>query len=234
MRRKPNRRQPMEAWGGGRAPYGRFGPSADLPLSGSRAFVARYRSWGWGLGLVLGLAAVALAPREGRAAVLEVELTDLTDLVVGEDLWEGVYRVSSVSFLAGQGLTLYFPHGEYSQISDALPPVSGDWDALTIQPNTGLPDDGFFDALALVDSPSLADPFRLRFLWHGSGTPGEQVFETYDTSGGFAVLESGATAVVVPEPAHVTMATGLLILGGMAFGRFRARRSATVRSSASR
>lgn len=189
---------------------------------------------GWRLGLVIGLTVLALLPRTGRGAILEAQFANLPDAISGRDLWEGVYRVSDASFLTGQGFTLYFAHDEYSEISEALPPVSDDWDRLTVQPDTGLPDDGFFDALALVDSPSLSDPFRLEFVWGGSGTPGAQPFETYDSSNGFAVLESGSTSVVIPEPAQVTLATGLLALGFTAFRRFRAKRSMTVREGAAR
>ena len=81
------------------------------------------------------------------------------------------------------------------------------------QPDTAIPDDGAYDALALQDGASLADSFVVSFVWLGSGVPGSQFFEVYDPD--FNTIESGETAPV-PEPATILLVgSGLLALAGL-------------------
>lgn len=87
-------------------------------------------------------------------------------------------------------------------IEDPPPFVNADWDILVWQPDSFIPDDGAYDALALVDGASLADSFALNFTWLGSGNPCSQYFEVYDAS--WNTVESGPTSPV-PEPATILL-----------------------------
>lgn len=168
----------------------------------------RARCAGW-----VALAGVALS---SQAAVLQTWFTDLPDVVLGEDLWRGTYRLSDANLAADEGFTLYFDHAVFRSLAGPLPPLNAGWDLLLIQPDLGLPDDGFLDGLALVDGPELAQPFVVDFVWLGGGLPDRsQPFELYDLRGGFAVTESG-TSVVVPEPAAWGMGVALgLVMWGL-------------------
>lgn len=136
------------------------------------------------------------------------EATDLSDITPGEDLWQYTYWLSDYTFNTGYGFTIYFDYQLYSNLEDPPPAVNSDWDLIVWQPDPFLPDDGAYDAMALVNNASLADPFTVRFVWLGSGTPGDQYFEVYDLS--FNTVASGQTAPV-PEPAtFLFLTSGLL------------------------
>ncbi|HHA19074.1 MAG TPA: PEP-CTERM sorting domain-containing protein [Methylophaga sp.] len=140
------------------------------------------------------------------------EATDLSDTTPGEDVWQYTYWLSDYTFNTGYGFTIYFDYQLYSNLEDPPPAVNSDWDPIVWQPDSSLPDDGAYDALALVDNASLADPFTISFVWLGSWSPGGQYFEVYDSS--FNTVASGQTAPV-PEPAtFLLISTGLLGLAG--------------------
>lgn len=93
--------------------------------------------------------------------------------------------------------TVYFDHSLYENIVVGSAPA--DWDPIAIQPDVGLPDAGFYDALALVFGVAPGDSlsgFLVSFDWLGAGTPGEQDFEVYDI--GFNLLDTGTTTVAEP------------------------------------
>ena len=92
-------------------------------------------------------------------------------------------------------------------------PVPANWDVLVIQPDLALPDDGFLDALALVDNPPLGQPFLLSFVWLKSGSPGTQTFELYDTTSGFQILPGGVSTAVIPEPGAFGFSAAIGIAG---------------------
>lgn len=150
-------------------------------------------------GSVLGaaLACVALlftAPATAHAASIEYRAIDLPDATPGEDLWEYRYTLSGVSLLSGQGFDVYFAVANGFLFRDLVDPQLGpssDWDVLAIQPDPGLSFDGLFDAVALVDAPSLSVDFISTFIWGGTGTPGAQRFEVFDEQ--LQVIESGTT-----------------------------------------
>ena len=123
-------------------------------------------------------------------------VADLPDEIAGDDLWQARYRVSGFDFDVDHGFTIEFDRSLYSQLELPAAPLSPDWDILVLQPDLGLPDDGIYDALALVDGASLGITFVVDFVWLGAGEPGAQPFEIYGP--GFVTLEVGITTV--PDP----------------------------------
>jgi hypothetical protein len=143
------------------------------------------------------------------AATILFEVTDLPDLVSGEDLYRYEYSLSEFPFPAEYGFSIVFDRALYTSLESPPPSVGTDWDVLSIQPDLALPDDGLFDALALVDAPATLSGFTIEFVWLGNGVPGSQPFLIYDSA--FETIESGETRarpVAVPE----TPALGLILL----------------------
>jgi MYXO-CTERM domain-containing protein len=183
-------------------------------------------SWEWltsGDLLMLGRVPEETMESQGDGPVLiRFQATDLVDQVQGQDLWRYDYQLGAIPLKANEGFTIYFDAARYENLQNPPPVPNGDLDAITIQPDPILQADGFYDVLATVDDPSLAGDFSVSFIWKGSGVPGAQNFEIYNTS--FQVIASGVT-VVVPEPAVAAsiMAVGLGVF--CAAGRLRRRRS---------
>ena len=92
--------------------------------------------------------------------------------------------------------------------------MNADFDLLTVQPDLALASNGFYDALALRNNPSLADLFKVRFVWLGTGTSGSQPFTVYNAD--FSTQSQGQTTSV-PEPS----ALALLLAALGAFARRR-------------
>ena len=138
----------------------------------------------------------------GYAITINYQATDLADTIFGEDVWQYTYTVTDQVFSANDGFSIYFDLGLYSDLNDPPPSVNDDWDPISIQPDPAVPADGLYDALALVNNPSLANPFTISFVWLGQGTPGPQNFELYELiDDGLNIIGTGTTAPVpVPEP----------------------------------
>lgn len=101
--------------------------------------------------------------------------------------------------------TIYFDRNLYNNLVVEASPT--DWDPLMVQPDLGIPSDGFFDTLALVAGIAPGDSlggFTVSFSYLGQGTPGSQPFEILDAN--FTAVDSGVTALPpnnsnsVPEP----------------------------------
>src|SRR5262245_29649328 len=124
----------------------------------------------------LGLASPAGATR------IFYEAVDLPDSS-GGDLWRYRWFVTDFAFAADQGFSIEFELGRYASLQ--APPLapSLDWDVLALEPDSSVPAAGLYDALALVDSPSLAQAFELDFVWLGAGAPGSQPFVVYQLDG---------------------------------------------------
>ena len=148
------------------------------------------------------------------AATITYKAIDLADTTVGEDLWQYKYTVKDHVFPAGNGFSIFFDSSIYGSLQNPAPFVNPNWDILVLQPDDQLLADGIYDALALVNNPSLTDIFTLTFVWRGLGTPSFQRFEIYDTS--FNIIENGNTTVsIVPvPPAFVLFGSSLLMLMG--------------------
>jgi len=187
----------------------------DLPMIRNSAARSRVAS----LAFVLS----ALFGADAQAIVISYEATDLVDVTLGEDLWSYTYRVTGAAFAGGEGFSIFFDPALYGSIEASPPAVNGDWDVLTTQPSTSLPAPGIYDALALIDGPSLADPFKVSFVWLGSGTPGAQSFDRYDA--GFTTVASGTTTPTVPEPG--TLPLMLAALGVLGLGKVWTSRQVT-------
>src|SRR5262249_21148980 len=120
----------------------------------------------WMAVLALGLSSAA------AAVTITYQVTDLPDLVAGEDLWQYRYTVNG-SFVAFGGFNVYFSPVLYRGVENPPPTVNGDWSVFTIEPDAVLPADGFYNASTTGSSnPSLADPFTVSFIWLGTATPG--------------------------------------------------------------
>jgi hypothetical protein len=159
-------------------------------------------------------------PASARATVITFDVANISG---GGARWQYTYVVSGRVFQDDQGFVVYFDHSLYDNLSVGVanPP---DWDALVEQPIAALLSPGFYDALALVDDPSLLGPFEVSFDWLGAGAPGSQPFEVYELLSGTLTpraIESGRTRpAAVPEPSFLLLTT----IGGVALSIRRARR----------
>ena len=150
------------------------------------------------------------------AANITYEATDITDQIVGEDLWTYTYTVSDHTFNTDEGFSINFDNQLYSSLVDPTPVVNSDWDTLILQPDNLIPDNGVYDAVSLVNGATLVDNFMVSFVWTGNSSPSAQSYELYDSS--FNITASGTTQssisnVPVP-PAIILMASGIVSLAG--------------------
>jgi len=179
-----------------------------------------------------------LAPLSPVAAttLIEYQVLDLPNTSAG-DVWQYQYQVSQFDFPKNWGFDIFFLLGQGYQPGDLLESLSPnhDWDVLLLKPDPGLPDDSRYDAVALINSPSLSSCFTQTIIWRGTGTPGRQPFEIFDAS--YKVIESGQTeaatftcpaVVETPEPSLLwLLGAGLL---GLAWSRPKPSRSGTGRA----
>lgn len=152
------------------------------------------------------LLAFALSSAPAAALTITFTATDLPDTTPGEDRYRYDYALSGFPHPSGFGFTVFFAPGLHASLQSPPPPLGPEWDVIAIQPDPGLPDAGFYDALALADFPTTLTGFSIEFVWLGAGAPGSQPFVVYDPA--FATVESGQT-LPVPEPASLV----LLVLG---------------------
>lgn len=130
--------------------------------------------------------------------------------------WTYAYVVSNEAAAADiLELSIYFDPLLYSNLT--LGSVPAGWDALLVQPDPAIPDDGFLDVLAMgagIGAGESLAGLSVLFDFSGAGTPGAQWFEVLDPVT-FAVLASGMTVpegpAEVPEPSTMLLA-GLALL----------------------
>ena len=134
------------------------------------------------------------------------------------NVWEYTYTVANdaSSSFDIEEFTVFFDFTLYENLFAPTAPAG--WDPIAIQPDPLLPDDGFYDALALTSGiapgQSLND-FSVGFTWLGTGKPGDQRFDIVDPIT-FETLLTGQTQVSVPEPGVLLLfCTGLLVLFGV-------------------
>jgi hypothetical protein len=136
---------------------------------------------------------------------------------VAGSTWRYDYTITNDTLASAiDEFTVFFDLGVYANLSVAASPAS--WDSLVVQPDPGLPDNGFFDALALVTgiaSNASLGGFSVRFDWLGVGSPGSQSFQIVDPVS-FAVQDAGSTALrpnqQVAEPSSLALAAIALVM----------------------
>ena len=143
---------------------------------------------------------------------------------IGLSSYRYTYFVSNTTFELDQVLDIRFDPTLYGTLSNGV--AGSDFFVLLLQPNTPPGTFGDYNAEALANNPSLAVPFSVDFIFHGSGQPGAQPFfiDQFDAKGNFvSVLDSGSTAEV-PEPRSVWLA-GVVFLIILSALRRRSRGS---------
>jgi hypothetical protein len=136
--------------------------------------------------------AALLAPYEGHATSVSFDVTHIAG-----NTWEDTYTVANDMLAVDiEELTVFFDVGLFENLS--MPAAPADWDPLVIQSDPGLPDDGFYDALALVAGIAPGDSlggFSVRFDFLGGGTLGSQPFDIVDPFT-FAALDWSSPGLV--------------------------------------
>lgn len=160
-------------------------------------------------GFVFLLSLVVISSSPAMAASISYSLTDLGSQQ--QDLWQIDYQLTGFDSDTYDGLQIFFNYGEYEDI--ALLSSSSDWDVLIFQPDMvfGLEEDGTLDALPLTAGGVLSGSFSVQALWLGTGLPGTQSFELYNSTD-WTAQESGTTSPVPVPGALFLMFSGLAAL----------------------
>ena len=158
-----------------------------------------------------------------HATLITHEFTNL----VG-NTWQAEYVVANDTLaVAIEEITIWYELGVYENIvAVGAPP---DWDPLAVQPDPLLPDDGFYDALALgapLAAGSSLGGFVVQFDLIGATAPDSQFYEVFwngffDSDSGFTVpAQSGPGPIAMPEPGSLWLAA----LGSLGLVRRRLAR----------
>jgi len=159
-------------------------------------------------GLLISATAL-LAAGSANAATIYYEAEPLPSIGLNER-WRYTYTLENTDFDPGEGFTIVFSAVDYVALAEPSAP-DPDWNAIVLQPDLLLPDHGYFDAQAQVAAPSNAGSFSVVFDWLGTGTPGPQPYELYDTS--FDSVEQGVTTIIPDPSTALLMVVGLIGLG---------------------
>lgn len=157
--------------------------------------------------VMVGMLTLGAAGLANASNAISYTALDLTDVTVGEDLWQYSYTVSGDGFAMGTGFAIDFESDLFMLSESAQIAPNSDWDVQTYASFYGS-NIVVYDAYAKVDNASLANQFSVDFIWTGAGAaPGDQYYVVYNQNDG-TVLQNGlTTAAPVPVPA------ALLLLG---------------------
>ena len=145
---------------------------------------------------------------------------DSTYTPLGGNQWSVAFSVTNTGDPAPVSeFTVFFAEGLFANLAVTGSP--GTWDSIVIQPDSGIPADGFFDALVLdqvdaLDNGESQSGFGMTFDFLGTGTPGALPFDFLDAN--FTVIASGRTTVpgtgggTLPEPATLLLSSLALAL----------------------
>jgi PEP-CTERM motif len=165
----------------------------------------------------------------GLAAAMPTHATTVRyDLsLVSGTTWQYNFSVTNDSLATSiDEFTIFFDQTLFSNLLLVSAPVG--WDPLAIQPDPGLPQDGYFDWLALstgIGQGQSLGSFRVRVNYGGNGAPGSSLFNVIDPKT-FQTLDEGfttATVTAIPEPSTIALMTSGLLFT-LLRGRSRAAR----------
>lgn len=162
------------------------------------------------------LVAGGLAVANLCAASIQYDVADVGVSPLGDPIFRYTYFVTDLTLSSNQEVDIRFDPALFGSLFNAV--AGSDFDVLLFQPNDPLGSEGVFSALALVNNPSFAVPFRVdaTFIGPRGGIPGAQLFSIneFDASGNFRVIETGSTTLSpVPEPGTFSYSSMLLALG---------------------
>ena len=130
--------------------------------------------------------------------------------------WQYSYEVDNDGAAAIDAFAIIFDLGLYENLAVTGSPA--DWDSIELQPDAGIPDDGYFDTLALglpLGVGEMLGGFSIAFDFLGAGTPGSQLFEIFDPFT-FDLIAEGETMLSARPPNEVAE-PGFIALAGIGF-----------------
>jgi hypothetical protein len=164
------------------------------------------------------------------AAVAHADVLDSTLTSLGANQWRYDYTINNPTDVYFDELTVYFDVANYGQLEAPIAP--GSWDAVLVQPDAGIPANGYVDfwnPFDVMTPGSSESGFSVTFNFLGTGSPGAQSFDLIDSTT-FAVVYSGTTTVVdstIPVPESSSLS---LVILGLAIGvlKFRLQKQAST------
>jgi len=154
--------------------------------------------------------AVAFSALGFALSAAHAGIVDFSVTFLGGSSWRYDYTINNTTPSAGfDELTIFFDSTKYANLTNGIAPFG--WDPLLIQPDTGIPADGYFDVISptgiLADGVTVSG-FSVTIDYLVSGAPGAQPFDLIE-SRSFAVLSSGRSvdpnASTVPEPGSLAL-----------------------------
>jgi hypothetical protein len=156
-----------------------------------------------------------LAAAQTAAAAISIQYTVVP---VGGNVYRYVYSLTnSAGSPAVQLFDILFDTSQYQESSLTIvtpPPLNAQWQQQILHSVApSIP--AAYDALSLsggIPAGSTVTGFAVQFTWLGTGTPGPQPFQVFDSST-FALLQSGTTAAaaqVVGVPGASPFSLGIL------------------------